>query len=983
MSDPTPNPQQKELIENTEGTYVVDAGAGTGKTFAITRRYARILEQDGVTPDDVLLVTFTRNAANEMADRIAQLSPYDPIQLQDAPINTFHGYCFQLLRRYGHETPTLLGIDNQITESLDLVEDKVREASEFRTFIGDFADRHPEYDEFFAAMRKPALLRSLIAELAAKGVVPTANGWYRGTDEPLRGDRDTFFEIVEHANEPNEGAYGPTNSDALSGVGSWDENGYTPDAPSADEVTAEKQLNREVVERAFDEDREHLFAFVHDVYVEYLSYALQHNYLTQGLMLALAYVMLCDDPTVRENVRHEYVMVDEFQDTNELQFKLILLLAGTNNICVVGDWKQSIYGFQYTSIDNILNFSSRIVSYRDALNRDVTRIPYPVDDVRPISLTTNYRSTESLLEFAPVALQTPATNSDTVELDRDVESLNPHLTVDNSRIEAYVPPNEDGDDPDVDVDTAADELDVVLDRLQHVVGNDEFAVERHDEPASTADMTLAERRDAEQDRLDAPEYEDVAVFTRTRSFARDLLERATEYDIPLAYEGGVELFDTDQAKLLLAWLRICETDDRRGWAVVLEDAGYRLSDAKGALNDERYPEPMLRLRDRLLETETVGAFARTVFDRYGYEGPFANALLSEIASVTDDTLATRSEAIATIESNLEAGTTVEVDTSPGGNSATLQTIHGAKGLEYPIVLLANVNYRAFPSFGRAGSGTVQFDDTLGLRSRRVSGTYDDRPYVYDNWTYDLLNGSLPSEYDEERRLLYVAITRAKRHLLFTAGDRPSTFFDELFEEPERIHPSVEPVEQELETADSIDVHVPKGHTLNRLSVHALMDETVFETVEGGRGPKFGTRVHDFAEAYADGEGVTPSNEDEENVRSFLDRWDGEFRTEVDAFLPLGTDGEADRTIVVGIIDLLVVTDDRVRIVDYKTDLGRHAESEYTKQLSVYYHVISSVFPDRDVSAEVFYTAEGIRQEIDPIRQAAIADLVSKGESLSD
>ncbi|WP_418282060.1 UvrD-helicase domain-containing protein [Halorubrum sp. DTA98] len=984
MTDVTPNPKQEELIENTEGTYVVDAGAGTGKTFAITRRYARILERDGVEPEDVLLVTFTRNAAGEMADRIAQRSPYDPVQLQDAPINTFHGHCFQLLTRYGHETPTLLGIDDRIPESMDLVEDSVREASEFRTFVGDFADRHPEYDEFLAAIRDPVALRSLVAELAAKGVVPTADGWYRGSDEPLRGDRDAFFELFDRANEPNEGAYGPNNSDTLSGVGSWDETGYAPDAPSPDEVVDGKQLRRDVVARAFDEDRDRLFAFVHDVYIEYVRYALQHNYLTQGLMLVLAFVMLCDDPTVRRTVRHEYVMVDEFQDTNELQFKLTLLLAGTNNVCVVGDWKQSIYGFQYTSVDNILEFEARIDSYRAALNRDVTRIPYSVDDVRRITLETNYRSTESILEFAPRALRTPATNSDSVDLDRAVKPLDPHLSVDNSRIEAYTPATDgigetDGAASENGETDDPDELDLVLDRLQCIVGNDEYAVERHDEPAPTPEMTETERAAAERERLDAPEYEDVAVFTRTRSFARDLIERAAAYDVPLAYEGGVELFDTDQAKLLLAWLRICESDARRGWAVVLEEAGYTLPGAKAILDDKLFPEPMLRFRDRLQETETVGSFARTVFDAYGDEGPFADALLSEIAAVTDDTLATRSEAITAIESNLAAGTTVEVDTNPGGNSATLQTIHGAKGLEYPIVVLANVNSRAFPSFGRPGRGNVQFDDMLGIRTRRVYGEPDGHPYVYDDWRYDLLNGSLPSEYDEERRLLYVAITRAKRHLLFTAGERPSDFFTTLFADPTPVTPVVEHVQRGSETVDSLDVRVPNHQSPRRLSVHDLMDDAVFEAVEGGRGPAFGTRVHDFAEAYADGERVTPSNPDERNVRAFLNALDGELRTEIDAFLPVAFESrnEEDRVIVVGIVDLLVVTDDRVRIVDYKTDLGRHAESEYRTQLSVYYHVVSAVYPERDVTTEVFYTADGERVTVEPLSRGEVRNVVSR------
>jgi len=379
MTGISPNTEQRRLIESTDGIYRVNAGAGTGKTFSVTRRYAKILEQPGIEPEDILLVTFTRNAAAEMADRIAQQSPYDPVQLQDAPISTFHGYCYQLLRRYGHETPSELGINDQIPQSLDLIEDGIRESKLFNTFISQFEDRHPEYEHLFAAINDPGTLRSLITELASKGVIPERDGWYQETGSTLTGDREAFISIFERENQPNQGAYGPTQSDARSSV-SWTDSEYVPDAPTADDVLGDTQLHRDPVKQAFDEDRDKLLEFVHDVYFEYVEYALQHNYLTQGLMLVLAFVMLNEDATVREQVRHEYVMVDEFQDTNELQFKLTLLLAAENNICVVGDWQQSIYGFQYTSIENIQEFGERITQYKSELNRGETRVPYSVDE---------------------------------------------------------------------------------------------------------------------------------------------------------------------------------------------------------------------------------------------------------------------------------------------------------------------------------------------------------------------------------------------------------------------------------------------------------------------------------------------------------------------------------------------------------------------------------------------------------------------------
>jgi superfamily I DNA/RNA helicase len=962
MTEFAPNDDQQRLITNTDGIYLVNAGAGTGKTFTITRRYANILDQPEIEPEDILLVTFTRNAAAEMADRIAQYSEYDPVQLQDAPISTFHSYCYRLLRRYGYDTPTTLGIDDELPDSLELIEDDIRETTLFRGFISRFEDAHPEYQELFATMNDPTALSSLITELASKGVIPNREGWYRDTGTVLQGDKDAFFEIFEEHNEPNEGAYGQIQSDARGALSGWEDDEHVPSAPSSASFLDELTVDPAAVEAAFDEDRTTLLEFVHDVYFEYLEYAIDRNYLSQSLMLAMAFVMLCEDERVRQQVSHRYVMVDEFQDTNELQFKLSLLLASENNICVVGDWKQSIYGFQYTDIENIQSFEQRLGQFKAELNADRERISYAVDAVTEIPLRQNYRSTASILSVAKDTLTVPATNDEEVDtdtIDSEFTPLEPTNHVDNSELHAYA---------------HEDELELILDRIEHIVENPAYSVETSEEPPESPEMSPSEAEAAERQRLGEPSYGDIAVFTRTRSFARDLLEAAQEYNIPVAYEGGVELFDTDQAKLLLAWLRIVETGSDRGWATVLEEAGYTLPAAKETLENGESPSEMLAFREELVEYDTIGGFARHVFDAYGYDGAYADGLVDELTGMSQTTLATRSEAISYIEDNLEAETTVEIDANPGEDSVTLQTIHSAKGLEYPIVLLGNMNQHGFPHYGKPSSSVIEYTDPIGIRQKKQFSEESGRPHIYSHWAYDLLNGSLPSEYDEERRLFYVAVTRAKRHLVLTAGESPSQFFEQFPLEAEEIDPTVEPKPAATDVTDEFSITPPQQDRPIRLSVHDIMDDSVYDDVEGGRGPEFGDQVHDFAEDYADGKPVSPQSTDGEHVASLLDSLSGEFNTEITAILPL--DGTPQITLV-GIVDLLVVNAERVDIIDYKTDRTRQAEAEYRKQLSVYYHVAQAWYPEKEITASIFYTADDERVLIEPLDLPTLHDIVSK------
>lgn len=137
------------------------------------RRYAEIIDQDGVEPEDVLLLTFTRNAAREMRDRIVTHCDYGVRELRDAPIQTFHSLCNDILREYGFDVPTHLGIDDAITGSIQILEDGTIEQTYFREFIGGFTDTHPEYHDILRTVSEPTDLLGIIKNFTAKGVFPT------------------------------------------------------------------------------------------------------------------------------------------------------------------------------------------------------------------------------------------------------------------------------------------------------------------------------------------------------------------------------------------------------------------------------------------------------------------------------------------------------------------------------------------------------------------------------------------------------------------------------------------------------------------------------------------------------------------------------------------------------------------------------------------------------------------------------------------
>src|SRR6476660_3346719 len=290
------NPEQQIAVQHTEGPLLILAGAGSGKTRVIAHRIAYLIAEKGVAPWNILAVTFTNKAAQEMRQRVQRL-----LRDEDLPtwplVSTFHSLCVRILR-----------------QDIEKLNDK-------------YTRRFTIYDQDDSLR----LIKQAIKEL--------------GYEEKYLGARATQSAISSAKNRGED----------------------TEAFAAKAEYVDERRAGMARVYKMY-EDRLHA-----------------NNALDFDDLLIKTVRLLKDVADVREkyNNKFRYILVDEYQDTNSLQFALISLLTEKQqNICVVGDEDQSIYKWRGADISNILNFEKH----------------FP--NARIIRLEQNYRSTQTILDVA-------------------------------------------------------------------------------------------------------------------------------------------------------------------------------------------------------------------------------------------------------------------------------------------------------------------------------------------------------------------------------------------------------------------------------------------------------------------------------------------------------------------------------------------------------------------------------------------------------
>jgi DNA helicase-2/ATP-dependent DNA helicase PcrA len=662
------DPDQRRAVTHGTGPLLIVAGAGTGKTQVITRRIAWLIATRRARPSEILALTFTDKAADEMAMRVDQLVPYG---YTDTRIATFHAFGDEIVREFALELglPTDVRVLSRPETVIFLRENLFRfELDRFRP-LGDPT-------RFLSAMA------ALFSRCKDEDVSPTD---YRA-----------------YADRLTRQATAAEGDDA---------------AVLAEEAAAQAELA--------------------SAYARYQELLAERGFVDFGDQVGLALGLLRRSPAARRAVsdRFRFILVDEFQDTNRAQAELVGLLAERHrNVTVVGDDDQAIYAFRGAAIGNILGFESRY------------------SGCRTIVLRRNYRSRAPILEAAYRLIRF-----------NDPDRLEVRTGIDKRLVAQRV---------------ATDPPPVVA--RAHATASDE------------ADWVAAEigRRIAAGARP-----RDHAVLVRANAAADPILRSLNMAAIPWRFSGTSGLYGRPEVRRLLAFLRaVADLGSSVDLYAVATEEPYALGgpDMTAIMNmTRRRHRTLWEILGELerqpgilrLESDTRTSVTRLVAEMRDYatmahERPtgevlyaflrrsgtlarlaatetmvaeeavsniarFFDIVRSQSALLADDRVPFVARHLATL---IEAGddpATADID--PDSDAVAVLTVHKAKGLEWPTVFIVGLADGRFP--------IRQWKDPLEMPA-------------------DLVRGE-PTESDtglaEERRLCYVAMTRARDELVLSHG----------------------------------------------------------------------------------------------------------------------------------------------------------------------------------------------------------------------
>lgn len=750
----------QELAVMSRGKNIcVSAAAGSGKTLVLVERFLHLVMREKLSPASILAITFTDRAANEMKQRIIKRLTQENLEearreVENAAIGTIHSFCARLLR----EHPVEAGVDPHfsILESTEAellqerVLDEVIESSAAEAEVFQFLKTYEEIK-----VRKGIL-----------SAYRRSRNFEVSFEEALRrrvpADPDFFKTELQQ-----QTGQAPPDMDSLLALKAQLRAG----GPERERIRQTKQLIEDYVSFLLEEetlsDREIFIQLALRFEKVYEEAKRRERALDFDDLQIRAVRLLGSDQAVSKAVRKIYqerfaeILVDEFQDTNRLQERLLDLIRRPSNLFIVGDLKQSIYGFRGTEL-------KVFIEKEKAFNQDGMRI----------SLVENYRSRPRLInfinQFFEILWREDGLSFEKLRAVREEENSGPR--VERLRLEPL-----EGE--------SADELRIrEARRLAHrlrLLAEEEGVAYKNIACLFEA-MSDVHFYEQELRRLDIPYFvvSNRGFYSQTE--IRDLmsflsvLENPSK-DVPLAAVLRSPLFQVSDDTLF--WLADCaKVKNRRPLMEAVQQFGSIAQIApaekeKLAFFKETF-EKFLQEKEKLHLSELVEKILRvTGYDLYVLrmrhsERRSANLrklmeLAREMESRESLHLGDFVRAIQGLE--LREVREAEAQVEAEGEGVKLMSIHAAKGLEFDVVVL--------PDLGRSGlaegGGFLLSEEGFGLR--------DTLTYRWGKARMERLRS------EESKRLLYVGMTRAREKLILSGSASRKPQADSFHEMPTWAH----------------------------------------------------------------------------------------------------------------------------------------------------------------------------------------------------
>lgn len=604
------NDRQREAVLHTEGPLLIMAGAGSGKTRVVTHKIAHLIDHMKVSPGEILAITFTNKAANEMKERVADLLSVDVDRMW---MGTFHSICVRMLRRDIEK----LGYERSFS-------------------IYDRDDQK-------------TLIKECMKEL--------------NLDKEMYKENSLLAKIGELKNT---------------------------------QVPPDKYINDN-----YGDFRERNIGEAYALYQKKLRF---YNALDFDDLLIKGVELLKKDKNTLKyyQERFKYVFVDEYQDTNKIQYQFVKLLSAYhNNICVVGDSDQAIYSWRHADISNILDFEK----------------DFP--GAKVILLEQNYRSTERILSVANQVIK------------RNTQRKHKNLWTDKKEGSP-----------------------AVYTKLEHSDQESRFVARR-----------------IHQLIYKGHKLRDIAVLYRTNVQSRPFEEAFMAEELPYKVVGGLKFYDRKEVKDIIAYLKFIQNPNdnialkriintpKRGignttiekleshaegngdslYGAVLERIGVPGLSARAINSITPFADSMTVLMAKK-ELMGIREFIEETMESTGYIDQLEKEGTVEARTRIENIKDFLSVALAFEEKNPDGtledflasvSLLSDVDkTTDEDNVISMMTVHSAKGLEFPIVFLVGMEEGLFP----------------------ISRSMESQ-----------------EELEEERRLCYVAVTRAEEQLFITSA----------------------------------------------------------------------------------------------------------------------------------------------------------------------------------------------------------------------